>query len=88
VSAESADRLAFVVLCGFASLAAGGGFATRTPDGFAALAGCGRLRGPAHVPGCPVRTVQTCSASRSGEPVPPRSLSHAACCRPFEMMAA
>ncbi|GAA0609551.1 hypothetical protein GCM10009534_50390 [Kribbella sandramycini] len=42
--AYSARRLAFVVLCGRASLAAGGGFATRTPCDFASLVGGGRLR--------------------------------------------
>ena len=41
MSADSADRLAFSVLCGFASLAAGGGSATRTPCAFASLGGCG-----------------------------------------------
>ena len=39
--AESAGRVAFVVLCGCASLAAGGGSATRTPCAFASLGGCG-----------------------------------------------
>jgi hypothetical protein len=43
VSAESADRVAFGVLCAFAPLRASGGSATRTPCAFASLGGCRRV---------------------------------------------